>query len=188
METVKKNSATISTYTYDDNGNRLSYSDGVTTVNGTYDNQDRLLTYGTATYQYTANGELQSKTTGGQTTTYQYDALGNLLSVTLPNTTQIQYVVDGFNRRIGKKVDTTLVKGFLYGDQLSPVAELDGSNNLVSYFVYGSRSNVPDYMVKGGVTYRIISDHLGSPRLVVNTATGVVAQRMDYDEFGRVDK
>jgi RHS repeat-associated protein len=41
-------------------------------------------------------------------------------------------------------------------------------------------------MVKGGVTYRILSDHLGSPRLVVDASTGAVAQRIDYDEFGRV--
>ena len=188
LETVKKNTVTISTYTYDANGNRLSYFNGVTTVNGTYENQDRLLTYSTATYGYTANGELQSKTVGGQTTTYQYDALGNLLGVSMPGapSTQIQYLVDGRNRRIGKKINGTLVKGFLYGDQLSPVAELGGSNNLVSTFVYGSRLNVPDYMIKSGATYRIISDHLGSPRLVVNIATGAVAQRMDYDEFGRV--
>jgi RHS repeat-associated protein len=36
------------------------------------------------------------------------------------------------------------------------------------------------------VTYRLVSDHLGSVRLVVNTADGTVAQRLDYDEFGQV--
>ena len=41
-------------------------------------------------------------------------------------------------------------------------------------------------MLRGGVTYRIFSDHVGNPRLVVNTSTGQVAQRMDYDEFGNV--
>lgn len=46
------------------------------------------------------------------------------------------------------------------------------------------KGNVPDYMIKGGVTYRILSDHLGSPRIVIDTASGAVAQRMDYDEFG----
>ena len=46
--------------------------------------------------------------------------------------------------------------------------------------------NVPDYLVNGGVTYRIVSDHLSSPRLVVNTTDGTIIQRMDYDEFGRV--
>jgi RHS repeat-associated protein len=41
-------------------------------------------------------------------------------------------------------------------------------------------------MVKGATTYRIVSDHLGSPRLVIDTATGAIAQRMDYDAFGKV--
>ena len=37
------------------------------------------------------------------------------------------------------------------------------------------------------VPYRIFSDHLGSPRLVVNAADGTeIAQQLDYDEFGRV--
>ncbi len=69
---------------------------------------------------------------------------------------------------------------------LNPVAELDGTGTVVSRFVYASKGNVPDYMLKGGVTYRIISDHLGSPRLVVNITTGTIVQRMDYDEFGQV--
>jgi RHS repeat-associated protein len=53
--------------------------------------------------------------------------------------------------------------------------------------VYGSnKPNVPDYLVKGGTTYRILSDHLGSPRLVIDTTTGTIVQRIDYDEFGNV--
>jgi len=56
----------------------------------------------------------------------------------------------------------------------------------VARFVYGSSAHVPDYLVKGGATYRIVSDHLGSVRLVVNASTGAVAQRIDYDEFGVV--
>ena len=33
--------------------------------------------------------------------------------------------------------------------QLLPVAELDNSNNVVSRFVYGTSSTLPEYMVKG---------------------------------------
>jgi len=184
LSEVKKDNAVTASYTFDSNGNRLTGPGGAT---GTYDAQDRMLTYGTAAYQYTANGELQSKTDSGSITTFNYDAIGNLLSVTRPNPQpNIEYIVDGLNRRIGKKAGGTLVQGFLYGDKLHPVAELDGTNNVVSTFVYGSRNNVPDYMVKGGVTYRIIADHLGSPRLVVKASDGTIAQRMDYDEFGRV--
>ncbi len=104
----------------------------------------------------------------------------------LPGGTTIEYVIDGQNRRIGRKVNGVLTHGWLYGDQLRIVAELDGSGALVSRFIYGSGTNVPDYMVKGGITYRILSDHLGSPRAIVNIATGAVVQRMTYDEFGAV--
>ena len=108
-------------------------------------------------------------------------------AVSLPDNTEIKYLIDNANRRIGTKVNGVLVQGFLYDeDHITPVAELDGSGKVVSRFVYASRDNVPDYMVKGGVTYRIISDHLGSPRLVINTSTGQIVQRMDYDEFGNV--
>ena len=109
-------------------------------------------------------------------------------SVTLPTGDQLGYVIDGENRRTGKTVNGTLVQGFLYENQLEPVAELDGTGNLVSRFVYCGcgAGNIPQYMVKNGVTYRIISDHLGSPRLIVDSTTGTIIQRMDYDEFGNV--
>jgi RHS repeat-associated protein len=41
-------------------------------------------------------------------------------------------------------------------------------------------------MIKGGTTYRLLTDHLGSVRLVLDTATGAIAQRLDYDEFGQI--
>ena len=42
-------------------------------------------------------------------------------------------------------------------------------------FVYGSKANILDYIVKNGNTYRIISDHLGSPRFVVDIQTGAAS-------------
>jgi RHS repeat-associated protein len=39
-------------------------------------------------------------------------------------------------------------------------------------------------MIKDGVTYKIITDQLGSPRVVVNADTGAIAQQIDYDAFG----
>jgi len=187
---VKEGGITVAAYTYDSNGNRLSYAGLGGTTTYTYDDQDRLLSLTSGAqsqnFTYTGNGELSGKTAGSQNTVYQYDELGNLLVVSLPDGNQVTYVIDGKNRRIGKKVNNVLIQGWLYQDRLRPAAELDGSGNPVSRFVYGSRRNVPDYLIKDGTVYRIISDHLGSVRLVVDTATGTIMQRMDYDAFGNV--
>ena len=184
---VKKDGQKVASYSYDENGNRLSE----TTLKGgtmeaAYDAQDRLTKRGQAEYSYAASGELEGKTEGGQDTSYAYDAFGNLKSVVLPDGKKVEYLADGKGRRVGKKVDGRLVKGFLYAGQLSPVAELDGAGKVVSRFVYGTRANVPDYMVKDGKTYRIVTDHLGSVRLVANAQSGEIVQRIDYDEFGNV--
>jgi RHS repeat-associated protein len=95
-------------------------------------------------------------------------------------------LIDCQNRRIGKWVNGTLAQGLAYEGQFMPVAKLDGSDNIVSCFVYATTLNVPDYMIRGGTTYRIVADHLGSARLVVDSTTGDIVQRMDYDEFGNV--
>lgn len=190
FETVTKNGVLNTQYAYDANGNRLTRATASGAATYTTDSQDRLSTWtlGSDSWNltYTANGELQSKTNGSQTTTYSYDVLGNLRNVTLPGGTVIDCVIDAQNRRVGKKVNGVLVQGWLYSNQLNPVAELDGSNQIVNTVVYGSRSNIPDYLVKGGVTYRIVSDHLGGPRLIINTTDGTIAQRLDYDEFGNI--
>ena len=93
-------------------------------------------------------------------------------------------LTDSRHRRSGKKVNGTLVQGFLYQDGLRPIAELDSNNQIVSRFVYADKGNVPSYLIKNGITYRILSDHLGSPRLIINTQDGSVIQRIDYDVLG----
>jgi RHS repeat-associated protein len=186
LTAVERNGTLVVQYTYDANGNRLDASGEAGLVTATYDAQDRLLTYGPASYTYTANGELATKTTAGQTTTYAYDTLGNLITVTKPNGQVITYTVDGRGRRVRKAIDGVPVKGWLYADQLRPIAELDGSGAVVSRFVYGTRPNVPEYVVKNGETYRIVSDHIGTPRVVVHATTGVVVQRLDVQAFGEI--
>lgn len=191
-------------YDYDPNGNRTAHVTALGTVVGRYDPQDRLLQYcredtGGAplptaglpcfSYEYRDSGQLLSKTdlnAAGAVTMYDYDEFGNLLSVALPGGDVVSYEVDARNRRVGRRLNGAVTQRWLYQDQLEPIAELDGSNNVVATYVYATKAHVPDYMVKGGVTYRIVSDHLGSVRLVVNVADGTVAQHMDYDEFGNV--
>jgi RHS repeat-associated protein len=182
LQTVQENAVTTETYAYDANGNRTS-ANGLA---ASFDAQDRMGTLGGNTYTYTSNGELATKTVGGDTTSFTYSPMGALLSVDLPNTeNDIDYVIDAEGRRVGVQVGGVLVKGFLYKG-LFILAELDGSHNVVSRFIYGTGDHTPDYMVKNGTTYGLVKDYLGSVRLVMDVGTGTIAQRLDYDAFGRV--
>ncbi|MCC7542927.1 MAG: hypothetical protein IT379_42315 [Deltaproteobacteria bacterium] len=188
LHEVDTDGALSARYTYDDNSNRVGVLRGGISTTGTVDAQDRLTEWGTQVFTYTPNGELASRldTATSALTQYGYDSAGALRTVALPSGDSIEYVLDPAGRRIGKRVNGVLEQAWLYQDGLRPIAELDGLGNVVSTFVYATGVNVPDYMVRGGVSYRILRDHLGSVRLVVDVATGTVAQRMEHDEWGRV--
>jgi YD repeat-containing protein len=124
---ANRNTTSIA-YGYDANSNRVSYSGPLGNVAGaTYDAQDRLVQYGPTTYAYNNNGDLATRTQGANTTQFTYDEFGNLTRVLLPGGTQIDYVIDALNRRIGKKVNGAMVKRWLYDGQLRVAAELNGS-------------------------------------------------------------
>ncbi len=195
LESVTRD-GTTTTYGYDPNGN-------LTAINGapfgTFDAQDRMVSFAAPggdlwTLAYTNNGDLTAKESTAQAYAFAYDLSSNLRSAQATGTTSatIDYVIDGMNRRIGKAVtggSLPIQDGLLYDEQQRVVAELDGSNNVLSTFVYGLKPNVPDYMVRGGTTYRIVSDWRGDVRLVLDTTkTGAAAvvQQIDYDEWGNV--
>ncbi len=190
----------VHVYKYDPNGNRIEAWTERGFAKAQYDAQDRLIKYGKSEYKYNNNGDLVQKVENKKDwdswiwgkgdrddqkiTSYSYDAFGNLKSVILPNKNKIEYIVDGQNRRIGKKVNGKLVQGFVYQSQTQIAAELDSNGNLVKRFVYGSKSNVPDYMVYQGKEYRIISNQVGTPKLVIDVVSGRAVEELSFDEFG----
>ncbi|WP_394829340.1 RHS repeat-associated core domain-containing protein [Pendulispora albinea] len=177
---VTKNGVEQAAFTFDANGNR---TDGGAHV----DEQDRLTRRGDATFTYTPRGERATKTTPAGVTKYSYDGRGNLVSVELASGVRIEYQLDALGRRIGRRRNGTFTHRWLYRSELQPVAEVDASGRVVTQFVYARGGNVPDAMVRGGVTYALVSDHLGSVRLVVNSGTNTAAaQALDYDVWGRV--
>ncbi|MCP4869407.1 MAG: RHS repeat protein [Proteobacteria bacterium] len=140
LETVSVGAVITEEYAYDANGNRTSATvDGLTSL-GTYDDQDRLVTYGGDDYSYGAAGHLESTSSGLFT---DYDAFGNLMSVTTPSGTTVDYLVDAEGRRV-ECDDAASVTRYLWQDGLRIEAQLDGSDAVVSRFVYGESPNVED--------------------------------------------
>jgi len=171
------NCVSQASYGYDDNGNR-------TNASCQHDEQDRI--DGTCegmSHTYTDWGALLTK----GAFSFTYDLLGNLRHVTVPGSgsaNDIDYVVDPAGRRVGKKVGGVAERYWIYRDALNPVAELDSSGNVTAVFVYGTKPHVPDYMIKGGDLYRLVTDQLGSVILVVELSTGDIAQEWSYDPWG----
>jgi len=187
LTTVRRDGAVVEAYDYDAVGNRLAMDNELTDVtvpNGgySYDADHKLLTAGSASYTYDADGRLRTVSDGG-TTTYTYNTDGTLASVQIVGQT-IAYQYDAQGRRVARGVDGVCTHAWLYGDGLMPLAEYDGSGHLRTVFVYAG-GPTPVSIVRGGTTYDIVSDHLGSVRLVVDDA-GAVVKQVDYDSFGNV--
>lgn len=184
---VRTNGALCAQYEYDANGNCTNQIAPAGSTAAAYDAGDRLLSRGTAVYANDANGFRTNRTDGAETAEYAFDGLGRLVAAKPAGQTNVYaYVVDGRMRRTARLENGVAVRKYLYMNQRNPVAELDAGGTVISRFVYGTRGNVPDYMVRSGTVYRILSDSRGSPRLVVDAGTGAVAQRLEYDPLGRV--
>jgi len=177
-------------YEYDANGNRTAVTIDGERTESEYDGQDRLLAFGGSDLEQTAQGDLLRISDGDNANELAYDALGNLLTVTqnrAGTTRVVSYKVDGFGRRVARQIDGKFDAAWFYRDALRPVGQLDAAG-VFMHFIYTDdrEGGAPDFILRAGVPYRVIKDHLGSVRLVVNAQTGVVEEQLDYDAFGHV--
>ncbi|MCB9497506.1 MAG: hypothetical protein H6686_11525 [Fibrobacteria bacterium] len=170
-------------WSYDSNGVRVA---GTGVGAAIADPQDRVLASGGRTYTYDLNGRLLTRTDATGTTRYGYDALGSLRFVVLASGDSVGYVLDPSGRRIARSFNGVVTHRWLWEGSLRPVAEVDSEGEVLTRYVYGTRANVPEYLVRGDSTYRLVLDERGSVRMVVNTASGSVASSFEYDAWGNV--
>ncbi|WP_395857912.1 RHS repeat-associated core domain-containing protein [Cystobacter fuscus] len=174
------------TWSHDGNGNRTGVVKAGVPVATSHDAQDRLITFGGASYGWDARGRLATKTDSSGTTTYTYDELGALLSVALPGGPVISYAYDAEGRRVARYVNGAFQRGYLWDGSLRLAAEVDSQGTVLATYVYVDGINAPEAVIRAGETFRIIGDHLGTPRLVLRASDGTVVQSLDWDPFGRL--
>ena len=213
---VQKNYRTISRYSYDNHGNRISAFSQGKYIQASYDSEDRLIRYGDYHFEYNENGDIEGKVKHTkiypkvrwlprwwipwlkrigyfrpriktERTGYRYDSLGNLVYVKFPSRKKVEYIVDGKSRRIGKKVNGRFVEKYIYQSQTQIVGMEDHKSELTT-FVYADQAHSPSLMIKNNIRYKMVRDHLGSIRMVVHSESGKVMQEMEYDAFGNVVK
>ena len=185
--TVTKDGSLVEEYDYDINGTRIYEMNTLRSIAGrsfTYSDEDHLLTAGSISYQYDLDGFLTTKTDGTDVITYDYSSRGELLSVTLPDARVIEYVHDPLGRRIAKIVDGITVEKYFWQGLTRLLAVYDGSNSLIMRFEYAD-GRMPVAMTRGGATYYLTYDQVGSLRVVADNV-GNVVKRIDYDSFGNI--
>ena len=170
-------------YTYDANGNRLTRTEGGgTTETGTYNAADQLMSYDGTSYAYDGCGRLNARGSDS----FVYDVNGGLQSASLSSDLDLTYLHPVGAWRASESRNGMVQRQFVYLNEITVVGELDATGTARSVFGYATLAGAPDFMQREGRTYRIVSDDLGSPRLVVDCESGEVAQRMRHDAFGRV--
>ncbi len=155
------------TYAYDRFGNRAAASNlpmsplTPTQLTDYNANTNRLIQIGTRVPEYDAAGNL-TKDTESPANVFEYDGENRLVKF---NNGAASYGYDGEGRRV-KKVSGTKTTWFVYNAAGQLVAE------------YAN----PAPTASGGISY-LTSDHLGSTRIVTDSA-GAVKTRHDFYPFG----
>ncbi len=187
LEEVKVDNIVVESYQYDANGNRTLETNtarGITAKVYDYSNEDHIITAGSDLYVLDVDGFLTDRISAAGATSYDYSLRGEFLSVDLTDGRTVTYDHDPMGRRIAKKIDGTVTEKYLWRDNTTLLAVYDGSDNLTMRFNYADE-RMPISMLRGGSTYYMVYDQVGSLRLIVDS-TGTTIKKIDYDSFGNI--
>lgn len=137
---------------------------------------NRLVTRGDTQFEYDSAGRLVRKTEaalGVQSCAWEYswDALGQLHKIRRPDGKEWKYKYDAFGRRVEKRGPTTARRYLWSGDAI--VHELPDRGPVVAW-IMKPYSFVPLAKVLEGSLLPIITDHLGTPREMLDSSGNLV--------------
>jgi RHS repeat-associated protein len=156
-------------YTYDDNYNRIGMVDGAGA--------------GTS-YTYDANNQLASVTRLG-TTTFTYDAVGNRTRKTFPNTAYTQYTYNNRNwlTSLENRKGDTLISSYAYGhDDVGNRTSMTEANGDVTSYTYDNVYRLTDETKRDSqdnVLYRYQYTYDGVGNRLTENNTGEITYTYD---------
>ena len=150
---------------------------------------NRLLRQGDTKFVYDNNGRLINKIESAdsdapKTWVYEWDGDDQLVSMTRPDGEIWRYDYDPFGRRIAKHGPNTSRFYIWQGDVI--LHELDG-DTVEATWVFDPHSFSPLAKLQDGEIFSVITDHIGSPREMLDQ-TGKVVWRAISKSWGIVDE
>ena len=185
LTAVRVNGRATETYNYDPAGNRVTLVRAGGKLQASYDDRNRLLSLGSTQYKWMPDGTLAGVVQGRGASAFIYDDFGALREASLPDGRKIRYLVDAGGRRLGREIAGKLAAGYLYRLNGSISAETDGSAKIIARLGYDDLGHLA-LVERGGVTYRVIPDQIGSPRMILESRTGTVVEQIAYDAWGNI--
>ncbi len=171
-------------YSYDANGNRTS-GGTVTGVN------NQLLNDGTYSYTYDGEGNRTKRVeiATGYVTEYVWDYRNRLTGVLFKDaggsvTKTIDYIYDGNNQRIGKRIDGAVTERYVI-DRNQIALVFDGAGVQMHRYLYGTQIDQVLADETEVSTNWMLGDNQGSIRDVVDS-NGSLINHVVYDSFGKV--
>jgi len=178
-----------------------------TTTNSLTNAKTVTVSYASTTitgYRFDRNGNLVQQIAHGSNAvvwSYTHDALNRMVMATKAcptcDTLTVRFAYDPFNRRISKTVSsgatTSLVQRFVW-DRQSEIGAADSSGNLLQLRFLGRglgnevgaavAVEIRTNAASAWVAYVPIHDHRGNVVVLINRASGALAEYCRYDAFG----
>jgi RHS repeat-associated protein len=140
-----------------------------------------LATVNGVTQSYDAAGNL----TSNGSTIWTYNARGRLVSAKLANATVYNYGINGLGQRVSKS-GTAVSTGrqiYVYDEAGHLIGEYNNSGTRLWEHVY--LGDLPVAVIaSGGGVFPVLSDHLGTPRQVINASKQVRWKWDNTEPFG----
>jgi RHS repeat-associated protein len=154
----------------------------------TFGRGNRLVERGHTRFEYDSDGRSLRKTqavAGGKPRVWQYswDALGQMRKIRRPDGKEWEYRYDAFGRRVEKRGPNGTRRFIWSGD--SVVQEIPDKGPVASWIMKPG-SFVPLAKVLESSIFPIITDHLGTPREMLNS-TGKLVWRASHTAWGQME-
>lgn len=188
-ERVTENGSTSQmNYSYDAAGNVSAITNGSGTRAFSVDAEDRLLSDGEWTYSWNAAGVMTGRSRAGQTDTFEYDSHDRLVRVVRSGAVNsvIQYTYDA-DGLLARRTEGASVVQYVW-DRSTALPQLleerDGNGALLRRYE-SDGGMVVRFTDAAGNRFRLLTDHLGTVRGVMNES-GAIVGTQTFDAFGRL--
>ncbi|MDQ1327878.1 MAG: hypothetical protein QG641_1162, partial [Candidatus Poribacteria bacterium] len=177
---------TSEVFSYDKTGNIIKDGESEELQ---YGPGNRLLRQGNTKHIYDDNSRLVKKIEDSETGKsrewiYQWDGDDQLVSMTDPNGNKWEYIYDPFGRRISKKGPERTT--YYIWDKNVIIHQLE-HDNLEATWIFDPRSFKPFAKIERDSIYPVITDHLGTPRELVDNQ-GKIVWSASYKAWGENDE